>query len=339
MRRVVLRAFVAVGMLAVAAGAFTRYRLRGIPRAVRGIFPNGMAYARWGTGPRTLLWIVGGPGVGFPTGLRLATIPFVLRPFAESGYTAWIVDRKRNMPKGYTIPDMAEDYAGLIADEFDGKVDLVLGEDYGGMIGYYLAARHPDRLAYLAHASVGYRVSEQGKTIDHDFARLLSEGRTAEAFALLLSVLAPNLRLPGVARALGAVIGRLFIDKTRPDFASHVMTETEAELAFDAREILPDISVPVLLVGGDQGPYFSKEVHEETARLIPDCTLRIYEGKGDAGAVSDRRLSRDVLDFVRQRSRDQAACDAERPTVIGQPTVPTDPLVRPAPSPVGSSAG
>jgi pimeloyl-ACP methyl ester carboxylesterase len=301
MRRVVLRAFVAVGMLAVAAGAFTRYRLRGIPRAVRGIFPNGMAYARWGTGPRTLLWIVGGPGVGFPTGLRLATIPFVLRPFAESGYTAWIVDRKRNMPKGYTIPDMAEDYAGLIADEFDGKVDLVLGEDYGGMIGYYLAARHPDRLAYLAHASVGYRVSEQGKTIDHDFARLLSEGRTAEAFALLLSVLAPNLRLPGVARALGAVIGRLFIDKTRP--------------------------------------YFSKEVHEETARLIPDCTLRIYEGKGDAGAVSDRRLSRDVLDFVRQRSRDQAACDAERPTVIGQPTVPTDPLVRPAPSPVGSSAG
>jgi len=301
MRRVVLRAFVAVGMLAVAAGAFTRYRLRGIPRAVRGIFPNGMAYARWGTGPRTLLWIVGGPGVGFPTGLRLATIPFVLRPFAESGYTAWIVDRKRNMPKGYTIPDMAEDYAGLIADEFDGKVDLVLGEDYGGMIGYYLAARHPDRLAYLAHASAGYRVSEQGKTIDHDFARLLSEGRTAEAFALLLSVLAPNLRLPGVARALGAVIGRLFIDKTRP--------------------------------------YFSKEVHEETARLIPDCTLRIYEGKGDAGAVSDRRLSRDVLDFVRQRSRDQAACDAERPTVIGQPTVPTDPLVRPAPSPVGSSAG
>jgi hypothetical protein len=83
MRRVVLLALVAGGTAAaVGVGAFVRDRLRGglfgFPKPDTGIFPNGMAYVRWGTGPRSALWIVGGPGVGFPWGLRLTTIPFVL---------------------------------------------------------------------------------------------------------------------------------------------------------------------------------------------------------------------------------------------------------------------
>jgi hypothetical protein len=43
----------------VAGGAIARSRLRGrgpaIPKPVTGIFANGMAYVRWGTGPKTLL--------------------------------------------------------------------------------------------------------------------------------------------------------------------------------------------------------------------------------------------------------------------------------------------
>jgi hypothetical protein len=35
------------------------------------------------------------------------------------------------MPKGHTVADMADDYAGLIADEFDGKVDLMVGRTIG----------------------------------------------------------------------------------------------------------------------------------------------------------------------------------------------------------------
>ncbi|MGB7964631.1 MAG: alpha/beta fold hydrolase, partial [Propionicimonas sp.] len=52
---------------------------------------------------------------------------------------------------------MAEVHAVLIAEEFGGKVDLVFGEDYGGLIGLHLAARHPDRLTCLATASPATR--------------------------------------------------------------------------------------------------------------------------------------------------------------------------------------
>ncbi|MGB8020073.1 MAG: hypothetical protein WCF04_02475, partial [Candidatus Nanopelagicales bacterium] len=109
MRRGMMLALVAGGTAAGAAWARSAGILPGPSRPVTGMFPNAMAYIRWGAGPKTLLWIVGGPGIGFPIGLRVALLPVVLRPFAQAGYTCWWVNRKRDMPPGYSIADMAED--------------------------------------------------------------------------------------------------------------------------------------------------------------------------------------------------------------------------------------
>jgi pimeloyl-ACP methyl ester carboxylesterase len=341
MRRVTTIALVAGGTLALVAGAtLARARLRGggpaIPKPVTGIFPNGMAYVRWGTGPKTLLFIPGGPGNAAPSGMSMRMFP-LFRPLVADGYTAWYVARRRDMPKGHTIADMADDYAGLVANEFGGKVDLVVGVSYGGMIGFDLAARHPERFGHIAIAVAGYEMSEQGKTLDHDFARLLSEGRNGEAGALMVRSMAPGLRVPGAARVLGAVMGRIMAGEAHPSFASDVMVEAEAEVVCDARDVLPAIPVPVLLVCGDEDLYFPKEVYEETARLIPDCTLRMYDGAGHVGAIRDKRFAQDVLDFVRQRPVAQQERGAEQPTIIGQPTATSGPPV--GPLPVGTGAG
>jgi pimeloyl-ACP methyl ester carboxylesterase len=192
------------------------------------------AYIRWGAGPKTLLWIVGGPGIGFPIGLRVALLPVLLRPFAQSRYTCWWVNRKRDMPPGYSIADMAEDHAVLIAGEFGGKVDLVFGEDYGGLIALHLAARHSDRLGCLVTASAGYAFTEQGKALDRDFAALIREGRRPEAWAQVISLMAPDRRPSILTPVLGAILDRLFYDQARPDFVSNLMVETEAEEAYDA---------------------------------------------------------------------------------------------------------
>ena len=81
-------------------------------------------------------------------------------------------------------------------------------------------------------------------------------------------------------------------------FANYVVVEAEAERTFDTREVLPIITVPVLLLGGDKDHYFPEELMRETAELIPDCTLRLYEGKGHLGAAMDGRLIGDVLAFI-----------------------------------------
>jgi hypothetical protein len=39
-----------------------------------------------------------------------------------------------------------------------------------------------------------------------------------------------------------------------------------------------------------------------SARLIPKCTLTLYDGKGhERGLLSGMQFVRDVMDFVRQR--------------------------------------
>lgn len=277
-----------------------RIRARGdaIPEPISGVFSNGMAYLRMGAGPKTLLWLPGGPGNVLPSGgMSLRMGKSWSRPFIEQGYTVCWVTRKQNMPAAHSFADMADDYAQLVADEFDGKVDVVLGMSTGGQIGFYLAAAHPETFGHVVIVAAGYADAERDKDLLLRSAKLLSQGRNGEAMALFVDDMYPQ--VPGPARRiLGELMGRSMYGKTHPYFANDVMVEAEAEAACDAREILPDITVPVLLVGGDQDPYFPKEMYRETAQLIPDCTLRLYEGKGHEGLLSEKRFVQDVLAFI-----------------------------------------
>lgn len=263
----------------------------------QGVFSNSMAYAKWGSGPKTIIVIPGGPGNEVPTGFGLKMMLRPFRPVVEAGYTLWIVTRKQNMPSGHNIENMADDYARLIETEFAGIVDVVLGTSYGGIIAQYLAANHADRFHNVVVAAAACEVSNAGKEIDCGFAKNLGQGRMTEAGTVMVKGLLPGLRFRWLFRAFGYFAGRLGSGRHQY-FRSDVLTEADAEAAFNSRKILPTIEVPVLLIAGDRDTYFPMALLEETARLIPDCALKIYEGKGHVGALSDKRLPRDVLEFV-----------------------------------------
>jgi pimeloyl-ACP methyl ester carboxylesterase len=80
--------------------------------------------------------------------------------------------------------------------------------------------------------------------------------------------------------------------------ASDLLVETEAEMSFDSRAVLPDVAAPVILLCGDADRFFPVDVVEETARLIPDCTLVRYPGQGHLQVATSRHVVQDVLDFV-----------------------------------------
>src|SRR5512146_2221480 len=86
-----------------------------------GKFADGIRYVTWGSGPKTLLFISGEEA---PAGLILRSFRWLLAPYVEAGYAVWIVGRRHPLPVGYTVADMAEDYARVIDDEFGGRVDL-----------------------------------------------------------------------------------------------------------------------------------------------------------------------------------------------------------------------
>ena len=97
-----------------------------------GTFPNGMDYLSRGSGPKTLLFIQGGPGSTVPQGMLRRIFRRQFDAFLHAGYAVWVVTRRRGMPPEHRIADMADDYAGLIAEEFGGRVDVVVGESFGG---------------------------------------------------------------------------------------------------------------------------------------------------------------------------------------------------------------
>ena len=98
-------------------------------------------------------------------------------------------------------------------------------------------------------------------------------------------------------RLIGPFIGRsLFAGLDCP--AGDILVESQAEEAFDSRAVLPRIQAPVLLLCGDRDRFFPRDVVEETAKLIPGCTLIWYKGKGHLRAGSSRRVACDILAFV-----------------------------------------
>jgi pimeloyl-ACP methyl ester carboxylesterase len=266
----------------------------------RGVFVNGMEFLRWGDGPRKLLFIPGGPGSGLPLGLTGRMNRRWFHRFVKAGFTIWYVTRRRSMPRGHTVADMADDYADAIAEQLDGGVDLVVGESYGGMIAQYLAARHGESVGQVAIVVAAAEVSAWGKEVDTRLAAAVERGDAAAAGSAFAEYLIPSERGRWIRRLSGPWIGRgLLSGKSYP--ASDILVETEAELAFDARPVLPAIGVPVVILCGDRDLFFPPDIVTETARLIPDCTKVTYAGQGHVKVATSSRVPRDVLEFVDRR--------------------------------------
>ena len=263
----------------------------------RGTFPNGMEYLTWGHGPRTLLSILGGPGSFVPTGAMARMIVRQSRPYVAAGYAVWIVTRRRGMPAGHGIADMADDYADVVAEHLGGRVDVVVGESYGGMVAQYLAALHPEALRRLVLVVSGCEVSEWGKDVDTRLGAALARKDATAAGTAFATYVLPGDRLRWPRRLLGPLVGRaLFADELCPP--GDVLTEVRAETSFDSRSVLPTVRVPVLIVSGDRDRFFPPAIIDETAALIPDCTVVRYRGRGHLGTGTDKRVAADVLAFL-----------------------------------------
>jgi pimeloyl-ACP methyl ester carboxylesterase len=255
-----------------------------------------MEYLAAGNGPRSLLFIVGGPGSAIPSRREVRVMAASVRPYLDDGYTVWAVTRRRAMPTGYTVEDIADDHAASIRDELGGRVDVVVAEEFGGLVGLALAARHPECLGRLAVVGAASRVSGWGAETDLRFAEAFAAGRTAEAGAEIVASLLPEGRLRWLPRLLGPTVGKWLA--SRPYNVPDVLVEAEAQRVFDGRGLLPQISVPVVLIVGDRDRFADARLVDETAALVPDCTVVRYQGYGHLRAVSSSKVPRDVLAFL-----------------------------------------
>ena len=112
------------------------------------------------------------------------------------------------MPAAHTSADMADDYAQLIAEEFGGRVDLVVAESFGGMIGQYLAARHPESFGHIAMVVTAAELSDWGKDVDSRMAEAVAAGDTGRAGTVFAEYLLPGRRTRWLRQLMGPVVSR-----------------------------------------------------------------------------------------------------------------------------------
>lgn len=264
-----------------------------------GVFRNGIPYARWGTGSKTLVIFSGGPGNTIEKGAGFRMINTCYDPFLRE-YTAWLVTRKLNQPNGYSTRDMSDDYAVMIRENFHGQADLIIASSYGGLIAQHFAAEHSDCFKHMVLAISSHRGTQRGMEIDLAYARYLSEGKWSKALSTISEALYPKGLFLAVVKALSFILGGIFLKGSKPVYPNDPLVEAQAELEHHADESLRRISVPVLIIGGTDDGYFEKSSFEEMAAMIPQAELHLYEGKTHMSTLEDERFHRDVMAFIQK---------------------------------------
>ena len=166
-------------------------------KATAGYFRGGLPYNRSGNGPRPLVVFQGLLFENKPQpGLMVRFYKFL-----EEEYTLYEVLRRPGMPRGYTMEDMADNYARMIREEFGGPVDVV-GVSTGGSIAQHFAADHPDLVRRLVIHSSAHALSNEAKRLQMRVAHLAQQRRWVKASAI------PSNCAGAVARVMGGSTGR-----------------------------------------------------------------------------------------------------------------------------------
>jgi pimeloyl-ACP methyl ester carboxylesterase len=263
------------------------------PKAV-GYFKNGLPYNRLGHGPRTLVVFQGLLFENKPQP-GLMSQPY---QFLEEEYTIYVVLRKPGLPHGYTMQNMADDYATMIQEEFLGPID-VIGVSTGGSIVQHFAADHPDLVRRLVIHSSAYVLSDEAKRLQMRVGHLAQQRQWAKAYAVMFGVILPH---QGVMKHLSRPAvwlgSHLMLLLGTPKDPSDLVVTIEAEDRHDFKDRLAQIKAPTLVVAGEQDPFYTETLFRETAEGIPKARLILYPRMGHP--ASGKQFNRDVLAFLNE---------------------------------------
>jgi 3-oxoadipate enol-lactonase len=182
-------------------------------------------------------------------------------------------------PGPYTIADLGGDVLRLLDELGTGPVSYC-GVSLGGMVGMWLAAHAPDRIAALAVCCTSACFPDQAFWADR----------------------AARVRAGGLGPMAGQVVGRWFT----PEFAARepatparfIATLTsdvdpagyagccDAIAGMDLRSALPAVTAPTLVVAGSEDPATPPWHGAVIARAIPGARLRVIRGASHLANVS-----------------------------------------------------
>ncbi|MBR4158483.1 MAG: alpha/beta hydrolase [Spirochaetia bacterium] len=231
-----------------------------------------MNYLKFGNGSKTLVMI---PGLSVQSVLLMGdAIKNAFRAY-EKDYTAYLIDRREDVPPAYSVADMARDTAEKMK-ELGLKDVCLFGASQGGMIAMLIAAWYPELVHKLVLGSTTAKVSELSNGILSNWINLAKERKGVDLYLAFGEKIYPPNYFNQYSRLLAAA-GKGVSDE---EFDHFIIIAKGAE-GFDATDQLDKIKCPVLVMGAEDDQVLGPEGSYYLARRL-GCQLYMYNGYGHA---------------------------------------------------------
>lgn len=258
-----------------------------------GVFAK-MPFAAMGTGQPVVVLAGLSPttGVSGDTMVRLTLGP--LARLADSRRLV-VFNRRPGLPRGMTMSEFASEHADAIRVGFGDTALDVVGTSSGGSIAQQIAADHPGTVRRLVLISTACRLGPTGQSLQRTVATEIRRGSRRRALATLAAGLVPPRRGRMLAGAAAFLLARRLI-KTEQD-VDDMATTIEAEDAFDLAQC-PTVHASTLLLAGREDRFYTPALFEETARLIPNAQLHLFDERGHITVTRDPAFQREITTFL-----------------------------------------
>jgi pimeloyl-ACP methyl ester carboxylesterase len=237
-----------------------------------GRLSTGVPYLRFGQGPPLLVASGLSSEHANPQGIWRRMSLAWAAPFAQH-FTVYLVNRRPGLAPDTSMTDIAADYAGAIENDLGAPVHLH-GTSTGGSVALQLAVDRPELVERMVVSAAACRLSEHGREVQREVARLTERGDHRQVSAYLMREMAPR-PLGRPAQGFGWLMGGIFAT----DDATDMVRTIAAEDDFDTEPGLSRIQAPTLVLGGTADPFYSEDLFTRAAAGIPRGRVVLFRGK------------------------------------------------------------
>ena len=247
-----------------------------------------MDYITFGEGEKTLVLI---PGLSFKTVRKFAeAFSFMYRIFGKD-YTVYAFDRKRQLPIGYTIKNMADDLAQVMQKIGIEKADVV-GISQGGMIAQYLTLDHPQLVNKLVLCVTMSRLNDTAREVISNWVRLAVNGDYAGITEDMLKIVYSDAYVEKFGKYF-PLVSRFGKPKDMGQFA----IKARACLTCNCYDRLEEITCPAFVIGAGKDLVLTGEATEEIASKL-GCECYMYEDMGHSAYEEAQDFNQRILEFL-----------------------------------------
>lgn len=207
-------------------------------------------------------------------------------------FTVYVFDRKKLLPKGYTIDAMAEDIYKCLK-QMDIEHISVFGASQGGMIGQALAINHPEIIDNLIVCSTICRMTNDNcKTLDLwlEAARARDVKRVNELF---LEYVYSDAFVESIKDSIPELISQ---GEAADCERFEVLLESIKN--FDIYDSINKIQCPTLVIADTNDKVFDYKCSYEIVNRL-NCDIYIYDKYSHAVFDEAPDLRNRVIDFIK----------------------------------------